>query len=154
MICFSSFIWGLAEIPSAVYPYTMEIWDLNAKNTMLLYSATLGEYSQFKEALGLGRFLSGFGAAAVLMSILGWFGAPTMLFFGMVRGLGQTTPHSVVPNFIGALIGRFYFERKYGREWRKMIPVVSSGFFVGAGLVSILSVGFVFLSKAVSTVTY
>ena len=153
-ICFSSFIWGLAEIPSAVYPYTMEIWDLNAKNTMLLYSATLGEYSQFKEALGLGRFLSGFGAAAVLMSILGWFGAPTMLFFGMVRGLGQTTPHSVVPNFIGALVGRFYFERKYGREWRKMIPVVSSGFFVGAGLVSILSVGFVFLSKAVSTVTY
>ena len=55
---------------------------------------------------------------------------------------------------IRALIGRLYFERKYGREWRKMIPVVSSGFFVGAGLVSILSVGFVFLSKAVSTVTY
>ncbi len=153
-VFFSSFIWGLAEIPSAVYPFTTEIWDLNAKNTCLLYSATLGEYSQFKEALGFGRFISGFGAAAVLMSVLGWFGAPTMLFFGMVRGLGQTAPHSVIPNFIGAVIGKFYFEKKYGREWRKMIPVVSSGFFVGTGLVSILSVGFVFLSKAVSTVTY
>jgi hypothetical protein len=153
-VFFSSFIWGLAEIPSAVYPFTVEIWDLTAKNTCLLYSATLGEYSQFREALGFGRFISGFGTAAVLMSVLGWFGAPTMLFFGMVRGLGQTAPHTVIPNFIGALIGRLYFERKYGREWRKMIPVVSSGFFVGAGLVSILSVGFVFLSKAVSTVTY
>ena len=153
-VFFSSFIWGLAEIPSAVYPYTMEIWDLNAKNTCLLYSATLGEYSQFKEALGFGRFISGFASAAVLMSILGWFGAPTMLFFGMVRGLGQTTPHTVLPNFIGALIGKYCFERKYGREWRKMIPVVSSGFFVGTGLISILSVGFVFLAKAVSTVSY
>lgn len=153
-IFFSSFIWGLAEIPSAVYPYTVEIWDLTAKNTCLLYSATLGEYSQFREALGMGRFLAGFGSAAVLMTILGWFGAPTMLFFGMVRGLGQTAPHTVIPNFVGAMIGRFYFERKYGREWRKMIPVVSSGFFVGTGLISILSVGFVFLAKAVSTVTY
>ena len=151
---FSSFIWGLAEIPSAVYPYTTEIWDLNAKNACLLYSATLGEYSQFKEALGFWRFFSGFSTAAVIMSLLGWFGAPTMLFFGVVRGLGQTAPHTVLPNFIGAVIGKFYFERKYGREWRKMIPVVSSGFFVGMGLISILSVGFVFLAKAVSTVTY
>lgn len=153
-IGFSSFIWSLAEIPSTIYPFTMEIWDLNAKNACLLWSSTLGEYSQFKEALGWGRFLSGFGAAGATMGLLGWFGAPTMLFFGVVRGLGQTMPHSVIPNFIGALVGRFYFERRFGREWRKMIPVVSSGFFVGTGLISILSVGFVFLAKAVSTVSY
>ena len=127
---FSSFIWSLAEIPSAVYPYTEKIWDLTAKNTCLVYSATLGEYSQFSEALGWGRFLAGFGSAGAVMGLLGWFGAPTMLFFGVVRGLGQTAPHTVVPNFLGALIGKFYFERRYKREWRKMIPVVSSGFFV------------------------
>ena len=151
---FSSFIWSLAEIPSAVYPYTEKIWDLTAKNTCLVYSATLGEYSQFSEALGWGRFLAGFGSAGAVMGLLGWFGAPTMLFFGVVRGLGQTAPHTVIPNFIGALIGKFYFEKRYKREWRKMIPVVSSGFFVGTGLISILSVGFVFLAKAVSTVAY
>ena len=151
---FSSFIWSLAEIPSAVYPYTEKIWDLTAKNSCLVYSATLGEYSQFSEALGWGRFLAGFGSAGAVMGLLGWFGAPTMLFFGVVRGLGQTAPHTVVPNFLGALIGKFYFEKRYKREWRKMIPVVSSGFFVGTGLISILSVGFVFLAKAVSTVAY
>ncbi len=153
-LVFSSFIWSLAEIPSAIYPYTEQIWDFAAKNACLVYSATLGEYSQFTEALGWGRFLAGFGAAGAVMGLLGWFGAPTMLFFGVVRGLGQTAPHTVVPNFIGALIGKFVFERKWKREWRKMIPVLSSGFFVGTGLVSILSVGFVFLAKAVSSVTY
>ncbi len=153
-IGFSDFIWSLAKIPSTIYPYTMEMWELSAKNACLLYSSTLGEYSQFKEALGWGRFLAGFGSASVTMALLGWFGAPTMLFFGVVRGLGQTIPHSVIPNFIGAMIGRYYFERKYGREWRKMIPVVSSGFFVGTGLISILSVGLVFLTKAISSVSY
>ena len=74
--------------------------------------------------------------------------------FGMVRGLGQTMPHTVLPNFIGACVGKFYFERRFGREWRKMIPVVSSGFGVGTGLIAILAVGIVFLSKAVSTVSY
>jgi len=154
-IGFSSFIWSLAEIPSAIYPFTMEIWDLTAKNACLLYSATLGgEYSQFKEALGWGRFFAGFGTAGVVMGVLGWFGAPTMLFFGLVRGLGQTLPHTIIPNFIGALIGKFYFERRFGLQWRKMIPVVSAGFFVGTGLIAMLAVGLVFLAKAVSTVAY
>ena len=153
-IGFSDFIWGLAKIPSTIYPYTMEMWELGAKNACLLYSSTLGEYSQFQEALGWGRFLGGLFSASAMMFVLGWFGAPTMLFFGMVRGLGQTIPHSVIPNMIGALVGKFYFERKYGREWRKMIPVVSAGFFVGTGLISILSVGVVFLSKAISSASY
>lgn len=153
-LLFSSFIWSLAEIPSAVYPYTEQIWDLNAKNSCLIYSSTLGEYSQFSEALGWGRFLAGFGTAGIAMGLLGWFGAPTMLFFGVVRGLGQTMPHSVFPNFVGAMVGKFVFERKYGGQWRKMIPVISSGFAVGTGLISILAVGIVFLAKAVSTVTY
>ena len=153
-IFFCSFIWSLAEIPSSIYPYTTEIWEFTAKNQCLLYSSTLGEYSQFQDALGWGRFLAGFGSAGAMMGLLGWFGAPTMLFFGMVRGLGQTMPHTVLPNFIGACVGKFYFERRFGREWRKMIPVVGSGFGVGTGLIAILAVGIVFLSKAVSTVSY
>ncbi len=154
MLLFSSFIWSLGEIPSSVYPYTMQMWDLQAKNACILYSSTLGEYSPFREALGWRRVLGGFGSALVAMSVLGWFRAPVTLFFGVVRGLGQTLPHSVIPNFIGALIGRYYFKRRYGAEWRKMIPVVGAGFFVGQGLVSMLAIGLVFLWKAVSTASY
>jgi uncharacterized oligopeptide transporter (OPT) family protein len=77
-----------------------------------------------------------------------------MLLFGVVVGIGQTLPHSVIPNFIGAMIGRYYFQKKFGREWRKMIPVITAGYFVGEGLVSTLAIGIVFLVKAVSTMTY
>jgi hypothetical protein len=154
MLLFSSFIWSLGEIPSSVYPFTMEMWDLQAKNACILYSSTLGEYSPFREALGWRRVLGGFGSAMVAMSVLGWFRAPVTLFFGVVRGLGQTLPHSVIPNIIGAMIGRYYFQRRYGTEWRKMIPVVGAGFFVGQGLVSMLAIGLVFLMKAVTTASY
>lgn len=154
MIGFSSFIWGMAEIPSAIYPYTEKMWELSAKNACLVYSATLGEYSPFQEAIGAGRIFWGLGIGAVFIILFEFIGAPTMLLFGFVRGLGQTLPHAVIPNFIGALIGRYYFQKRYGAEWRKMIPVVGAGFFVGGGLITILAIGLVFLSKAVSTINY
>ena len=154
LICFSSFIWSMAEVPSAGYPYTMKMWEFEAKNACLVYSATLGEYSLFQEALNGVRVLAGLGVGGLSLLLLGFFGAPTMFFFGMVRGLGQVLPHTIIPNFVGALIGRYYFQKKYGREWRKMIPVVGAGFFVGGGLMSMLAIGIVFLAKAVSTSAY
>ena len=114
MICFSSFIWGLAEIPSQVYPYTQEIWEFQAKNACLLYSATLGEYSPFQEALSGWRVLIGVGLGGLCIAVFDFLSAPTMLLFGVVRGLGQTLPHSVIPNFIGALVGRYYFQNGSG----------------------------------------
>ncbi len=154
MILFSSFIWSLAPIPSSAYPYAQEIWEFEAKNATLIYSSTLGEYSQFQEALGGGRIMAGLLSGLSMLTVLSWFGAPVTLVFGVVRGLGQTLPHVVIPNIIGALLGRYLFQKKYGREWRKMIPIVGAGYFVGAGLISIFAIGFVFLAKAVSTVPY
>ena len=154
MILFSSFIWSMADIPSAVYPYTQQIWEFQAKNACLVYGSTLGEYSPFKEALGGWRVLAGALVGGVSIALFDWFAAPTMLLFGVVRGLGQTLPHVVIPNMIGALIGRYYFQRKFGREWRKMVPVVGAGFFVGGGLISLLAIGIVFLVKSVSTAIY
>ena len=154
MLGFSSFIWSLAPVPSAIYPYADMMWELSAKNACLVYSATLDEYSPFQEALNGWKVLIGLAAGGVSIIGLYGFGAPTMLLFGLVRGLGQTMPHSVIPQFIGALIGRYVFEKKYGPEWRKMIPIASAGFFVGSGLISMLAVGFVFLSKTVSTAIY
>lgn len=154
MLCFSSFIWSLNPIPSPVYPFTQEIWEFRAKNACLVYSATLGEYSPFQEALSGWRVLIGLAVGTVSAGLLHFFQAPTMLLFGVVRGFGQTLPHSVIPNFAGALIGRYYFQKRFGREWRKMIPVVGAGFFVGGGLLSIFAIGLVFLIKSVTTVPY
>ena len=35
------------------------------------------------------------------------------IFYGFVAGLGQW-PHFVILNFIGAMLGRFYFQKRFG----------------------------------------
>ena len=154
MLGFSSFIWSLAPVPSAVYPYTDKMWEFQAKNACLVYSATLNEYSPFQEALNGGKVLLGLLTGGACIIGLHGFGAPTMLLFGVVRGLGQTLPHSVLPNFIGALLGRYWFQKRFGPEWRKMIPVAAAGFFVGGGLIAMLAIGLVFLSKSVNMAAF
>ena len=147
-IFFMNFIWGLAEVPSAVYPYADMIWEVQAANACIMFSSTLGEYSIFEEAFN-GYYLT-VGAVFGLMLFggLSSLGAPIMLTYGVVRGLGQTEPHSVIPQFIGALIGRYYFQKRLGLKWRQYIPVVSAGFACGMGLITTIGVGITFLSKA------
>ncbi|NCD31978.1 MAG: peptide transporter [Spartobacteria bacterium] len=147
-IFFMNFIWGLNEVPSAVYPFAEQMWKLQAENACIMFTSTMGEYSIFEEAfnttyLGIGAV---FGIA--LFGTMSTLGAPIMLTYGVVRGLGQTMPHAVLPQFIGALIGHFYFKRKMGLRWRQYIPVVSAGFACGMGLITTVGVGITFLSKA------
>jgi len=151
---FGSFIYGMAEIPGPVFPYTQEIWEFEAKNACLVYSSTLGEYSPFTEALRGWRVLMGFGFGVVVFGALSFFNAPITLFYGLVRGVSGTLPHVIIPQFIGALLGKYYFEKKLGLKWKQYIIVLSAGFFVGAGLLAIFCIGIVFLTKATSSLPY
>jgi hypothetical protein len=148
-ILFASFIWGLAEVPSAVYPYAQKMWELEAMNRSIIFSSTLGEYSLFEDAFRWEYLGAGAGFGALLFGVLNTMGAPIFLTYGVVRGLGQSLPQMIIPQMIGALIGRFYFQKKLGLMWRQYIPVVAAGFACGMGLVTIFSVGITFLSKAV-----
>ena len=148
-IFFMNFIWGLAEAPSAVYPYAQRMWELTALQNCIMYSATLGDYSQFEQAFSWWYLGAGTGFGVVLFGVLSAVGAPVFLVYGMVRGLGQSLPHAILPQFLGALIGRYYFQRRLKLHWRKTIPVVSAGFACGMGLVATLCIGITFLSKAV-----
>ena len=88
-ILFANFIWGLAPIPSAVYPYAQKMWDLSAANSCIMYSSTLGEYSQFEQAFRWPYVLCGSGFGLLLFGSLSWLGAPVFLIYGLVRGLGR-----------------------------------------------------------------
>lgn len=148
-IFFMNFIWGLDKVPSSAYPYAQRIWELNAANQTIVFSSTLGEYSRFEQAfrwlyVGLG---AGFGS--LLFFAMRSLGAPILLTYGVVRGLGQSMPHSILPQFLGALIGRFYFQKRLGLTWRQYIPVVAAGFACGMGLITTVGVGITFLNKAV-----
>lgn len=153
-ILFAQFIWSMGPIPSPNFPYADTIWELNARNQTLLYSSTVGGYSQFREAFKPGLIGIGMMAGLALFAVLKAVSAPTLLLYGAVMGLNQTIPHTVIPQFIGAMIGRFYFEKKFGANWRQYVPVLSAGYFCGAGLITIFSIGVMFLSKSVFKVPY
>ena len=144
-----NFIWGLAPVPSSIYPYADVMWELEAEKRCIIYTSTMGGYIQFEEAWQPGYLAAGAGFGTLLFFVLTKLGAPIFLVYGVVRGLGQSMPHDILPQFVGALIGRFYFRRKFGKQWLKYIPVVAAGVFCGLGLISVLGVGITFLSKAV-----
>jgi len=147
-IFFMNFIWSLNDIPSAVYPFAEEMWKLHAENACIMFTSTLGEFSIFEEAFNWLFIAIGTAFGGLLFLVMSIVGAPVMLTYGVVRGLGQTMPHSVIPQFIGALIGRYYFQKRMGLKWRQYIPVVSAGFACGMGLITTVGVGITFLSKA------
>lgn len=153
-ILFANFIWSLAPVPSAAYPYANKIWDLQALNTTITWGATMDEFSPFWKAIN-GWFI---GAGTVLglaaYGLLAVFGAPVLLCYGFVQGMGQSMPHTLVIQFLGAALGHFYFQRRMGKAWRQHIPVVAAGFGCGMGLITMFCIGITFLSKAVFQLSY
>jgi MFS family permease len=153
-IFFANFIWGLAEVPSVVYPFADKMWELQARNQCIMYSATLGEYSIFEQAFDWKYLAAGGGFGVLLFGVMSGIGMPIFLIYGVVRGLGQSMPHVIIPQFLGALLGRYYFQRRLGLKWRQYAPVVAAGFACGAGLITIVGVAITFLSKAVIELPY
>ena len=148
-IFFAQFIWSLGAIPGPEFPYTDVMWEMSAANQCIMYSSTLGRYSAFQEAFNATYLFWGLGLGVLMFLVTAPMHLPIMLVYGLIRGLGQTQPHAIVPEMIGAMIGRYYFRRKIGAKWRQYITVVGAGFSCGMGLITVLSVGVNFLAKAV-----
>jgi len=153
-LIFSQLLWSMAEIPSAAYPYAQQMWELRAKNTALTYSATSGGTSPFLEAWKWPNFLWGLGTGLGSFGILSFFGLPTLLVFGVVRGLGQNMPCSALLELSGALLGRYYFHRKFGDMWYRYTPVLFAGFACGTGLIAMIAVSVTILIKMMSPLAY
>lgn len=147
IVVISSFVtaellWRMAPIPSAAYPYTQLMWELNLRQWCLMITATLGGGSQFLEALHLDYALWGLGSGLFLFTVLSLFGLPIMLVFGAVWGLAQSSPGAIFCTLLGALLGRFYFKRKYKEMWLKYMTVLLAGFGCGVGLASLVAMSF------------
>ena len=153
-LLFSQFIWRLAPIPSSSYPYAQELWHLQALNTLLMQTSTLEGNSLFFQALSGLVVLAGLGFGLVTYAILNIFGLPILLVYGVVRGLGQSTPHGLVLEVAGALLGRFFFLKRYGAMWRQYAPVLLAGFSCGMGLTGMLAMGFALILKSLGRLPY
>jgi len=153
-LLFSQFIWRLAPIPSSSYPYAQELWHLQALNMLLMQTSTLEGNSLFFQALKGSYVLSGLGFAIVMYALLTLLGLPVLLIYGVVRGLGQTTPHGLILEVIGALLGRFFFLKRYGTMWRQYAPVLLAGFSCGMGLTGMFAMGFTLILKSLARLAY
>ncbi|MFP7754626.1 peptide transporter [Thermodesulfobacteriota bacterium B35] len=153
-LLFSQFIWRLAPIPSASYPYAQELWHLQALNTLLMQTSTLEGNSLFFQALNGNYVVSGLGLGLVMYMILSVLGLPVLLIYGVVRGLGQSTPHGILLEVAGALLGRYYFHKRYGSMWRQYAPVLLAGFSCGMGLTGMFAMGFALILKSLSYMAY
>jgi hypothetical protein len=153
-LLFSQFIWRLAPIPSSAYPYAQQIWHLQALNTLLMQSSTLEGSAAFYQALNFIYVIAGVGLGVVTYAILTIFGMPIMLVYGMVRGLGQTAPHGHVLEVLGALLGRFFFLKRYGAMWRQYAPVLLAGFSCGMGLTGMFAMGVTLILKSLGRLAY
>lgn len=153
-LLFSQFIWRLAPIPSSSYPYALKLWHLQALNTLLMQTSTLEGNSLFYQALNGIYVLAGLGLGVITYLILSLFGLPTLLVYGIVRGLGQHAPHGMILELIGALLGRYYFLKRYGKMWRQYAPVLLAGFSCGMGLTGMFAMGFALILKSLGRLAY
>jgi hypothetical protein len=153
-LLFSQYIWKLAPIPSANYPYAQELWHLQALNTLLLQSATLEGNSPFFEALKIDYMAIGMGMGVLTYWILAALKLPVMLIYGVIRGLSHSSPHGMILEIIGAFTGRYYFMKKYGLAWRQYAPVLLAGFSCGMGLMGMLAMGFTLILRSLRSLAY
>ncbi|MFC1582057.1 hypothetical protein ACFL4W_00825 [Planctomycetota bacterium] len=83
---------------------------------------------------------------------------PLLFFYGAAgaaAGAVGAWPHTQIPLFAGALLGRYYFARRFGaKKWRNFAPVLLAGFACGMGLVGMSSIGISLIIKAVNTLVY
>ncbi|NQT93298.1 MAG: peptide transporter, partial [Lentisphaerae bacterium] len=153
-LVFSTLLWQMAPVPSAAYPFADKMWDLQAKMMALTFTSTMEGGSLFMESWNWSNFGWGMGSGVVLYAVLSQFGLPTMLVFGMVRGLAESHPGAVLFQGVGALVGRFYLKKRFGSMWLKYAPVLLAGFSCGMGLMALISVGFSMLTRMMSPLIF
>ena len=160
---FWEFIWRLGPIPSSTYPYVQMFWPFEATMQTMWLKSTLPAEMGTRGAVGLELLKEiikpeivgvGFVSGASLYIILAVLKAPTLVFFGFVGALASW-PHFVILQFAGAMLGRFYFAKRFGEsKWNAYAPILLAGYGCGMGLIGMTSISVALISKAVSQVVY
>lgn len=153
-LVFSQLFWKMAAVPSDAYPFAQKMWDLQAKLSCLTMSSTMEGGSLFFEALKPRWLILGTSFGIGLYAILAALGLPTLVLFGIVRGLCHGGPAGVPLEVLGALIGRFYFRKKFGDIWMKYVLVVGAGYACGMGLVAMVGMALAILNKMMAPLLF
>lgn len=153
-LLFWQFVWRLAPIPSVMYPYALKFWDYQALQQSLWITATTERSELFAQAIKWKVIVGGTGFGLGAYSLLSYLGLPVTLIYGLLRGMGMF-PHMLIPQFAGALLGRYYFAKRFGtREWRRYTPVLLAGFSCGMGLIGMCAIAIALVSQSVTQMPF
>ncbi len=143
------FIWQIAPIPSAQYPYVQMMWPINATNECLMKTSLRDGNSEIIQAIRGDYVAAGFTSSLAIYGLLWVLKYPSMWFYGIIGGIGAD-PGSMVARLLGAIIGRFYMIKRFGlKRWFMFNPVLAAGFACGVGLIGMGTVAIALVSKAV-----
>ena len=96
----------------------------------------------------------GFAGCIGIYALLSIFGLPVMLVYGMIRGWGEL-PHYRLLELVGALLGRYYFQKKYGEmSFLQSAPALLAGYYTGVGLISMATIALKLIQSAVSSAPF
>jgi hypothetical protein len=152
---FWALIWRMGNVPSPLYPYAQRMWELQALTQSLWWSSTVeGTAPYLLQAIKLPVVLGGLVFGVGAYTVLNVVGLPIIMIYGLIRGLGGI-PHLIFPEMIGALLGRYYFRRRFGaHNWHRWTPVLGAGFACGMGLVGMACVAVALVANSVSPLLY
>lgn len=152
---FWAFFWNTNPIPSPQFPFAQKFWPLHATMRTIWITANVeGGNSFLMQALKAPVIIwSGIASLGVYFLMVS-FKIPALYFYGLAGGV-NALPHGVIPTFIGAMLGRYYFARRFGiTKWSMYAPVLLAGFSCGMGLMSMSSIALALISKSVSYLPY
>ena len=134
------FFWHLNQIPSSSFPYAARVWPIAARQAYLIFTANSSDSPLLLQALNPTTIICACAVGLAIYMLLGRLGLPVIFFYGLVGGVGVPL-HGGLSMMIGALAGRFYFRKKFGKEkWSRYTPVVAAGFACGMGLAGMTAV--------------
>jgi hypothetical protein len=150
---FWAFFWHTSAIPSSQFPYANMFWPLHVTTRILWMSATAeggGAVKQFLSAIRASVIIPSTVGGLALYGLLTAARVPVLFFYGFVGGVGGMF-HGPLSNMIGALLGRFYFSKRFGvKEWHRYAPVLLAGFSCGMGLIAMVAIALGLITKSVS----
>ena len=164
-LAFWAFIWRSGPVPSDAYPAAQINWELQTKTDVLLLSSThvppgeaAGsrsiEDSEFMKAIHPKAIGGGILFTVVLYALIEMLGLPTLLLYGIIRGMGQL-PHYMLLEIVGGLLGRYWLQKKFGQEnFLRMAPTILAGYFTGVGLIAMATLALKLMSEAVSSAPF
>ena len=144
-LAFWAFIWRSGPVPSDAYPAAQINWELQTKTDVLLLSSThippgeaAGtrsiEDSEFMKAIHPKAIGGGLVFTVALFALIEMLGLPTLLLYGIIRGMGQL-PHYMLLEIVGGLLGAITSRRNSARRtffgwprrsWRAISPASAS----------------------------